>query len=200
VTFQRTLAARDTPRTSEPEPAEAARDAAEDSKAALERACEAEHSRVYGYIRCRVDSRDTADDLTAQAFTKALARHATFDPSRASLGAWILAIARNVVRDHLRKRRRWRWLPLEGLGDRPTPDPTPESAVLLDEERRRLLEAMETLPERHRDILALKFAGGLTNGEIARATGLRPGHVGVIVYRALGRLRDRLGGKEVHRA
>jgi RNA polymerase sigma-70 factor (ECF subfamily) len=198
MTFQRTLAARDTPRTSEP--AEATRDVVGDGKAAVEKACETEHSRIYGYIRSRVATRDTADDLTAQTFARALARHETFDPSRASLGAWILAIARNVVRDHLRKQRRWRWLPLERLGDRPAPDPTPESAVLLDEERRRLLVAMATLPERDRDILALKFAGGLANGEIAGATGLRPGHVAVIVYRALGRLRDRLGGKEVPRA
>ena len=75
----------------------------------LERAYEIEFPHVYGYIRYRVGNGDTADDLTSQAFLKALDRLSTFDPAKAELGAWILGIARNVVRDHLRARRRWGW-------------------------------------------------------------------------------------------
>ncbi len=92
------------------------------------------------------------------------------------------------------------WLPLDWLWDRASPDPTPEQYGIGGEERQRLLEALGVLSNRERDVLGLKFAGGPTNRAIARLTGLGESHVGVIVYRAVGKLRARLGGEEVDRA
>ena len=112
----------------------------------------------------------------------------------------MLGIARNVVRDHLRARRRWGWLPLDWLGNRPAPGPTPEQAAIQNEQQQRLLGALRALSERERDVLGLKFAGGLTNRAIAQLTGLGESHVGVIVYRAVGKLRARLGEEEARRA
>lgn len=152
-----------------------------DDEMAFERAYESEFPRVYGYIRYRVGNGDTADDLTSQTFFKALDRLSTFDPRKADIGPWVLGIARNVVRDHLRARRRWGWLPLDWVWDRAAPEPTPEQAAIQDEWRHRLLVALRALSGRERDVLGLKFAGGLTNRAIAQLTGLGEGHVGVIV-------------------
>jgi RNA polymerase sigma-70 factor (ECF subfamily) len=177
----------------------AASNAATDRGGSFERAYEAEFPRVYGYVRYCIGNRDTADDLTSQAFLKALDKLPTFDPSRADIGPWILGIARNVVRDHLRARRRWRWLPFDWLAERPSSQPSPEEAAAASEERRRVLEALAALPDRDRDVLGLKFAAGLTNQEIARLTRLGESHVGVIVYRAIRKLRARMGGGEAGR-
>jgi RNA polymerase sigma-70 factor (ECF subfamily) len=176
-----------------------ARESLED-ETAFERAYESQFPRVYGYIRYRVGNGDTADDLTSQTFLKALDRLSTFDPLKADIGTWVLGIARNVVRDHLRAGRRWGWLPLDWLGDRPAPGPTPEQAAIQNEQQQRLLGALRALSERERDVLGLKFAGGLTNRVIAQLTGLRDSHVGVIVYRAVGKVRTRLAEQEVRRA
>jgi len=170
-----------------------------DADAAFERAYESEFPHVYGYIRYRVCDRDTADDLTSQTLLRALDRLSTFDPGRAPLPAWILGIARNVVRDHLRARRRWGWLPLEWLRERAAPQPTPEQAVMDGERHQQLLSALALLSDRERDVLGLKFGAGLTNRAIASVTGLGESHVGVIVYRAVGKLRARLGGEEADR-
>jgi RNA polymerase sigma-70 factor, ECF subfamily len=171
-----------------------------DEATAFEHAYESEFPRVYGYIRYRVGSGDTADDLTAQTFLKALDRLSTFNPRKAEIGPWILGIARNLVRDHLRARRRWRLFPLDWLWDRAVPGPTPEQAAIQNEQQQRLLAALRALSERERDVLGLKFAGGLTNRAIAQLTGLGESHVGVIVYRAVGKLRARLDEREAHRA
>jgi RNA polymerase sigma factor (sigma-70 family) len=171
-----------------------------DDETAFERAYESEFPRVYGYIRYRVGNGDTTDDLTSQTFLKALDRLSTFDPRKADMGPWLLGIARNLVRDHMRARRRWSWWPLDWLGDRPAPGPTPEQAAIQDEQQQRLLGALRALSERERDVLGLKFAGDLTNRAIAQLTGLGESHVGVIVYRAVGKLRARLGEEEAHRA
>jgi RNA polymerase sigma-70 factor (ECF subfamily) len=55
-----------------------------------------------------------------------------------------------------------------------------------------LLAALAALPQREQEVVALKFASGLTNRRIAEIVGLKPGHVGVILYRAIRKLRDHL--------
>lgn len=55
---------------------------------------------------------------------------------------------------------------------------------------------MATLSDRERDLIALKFAAGLTNRRIAELTGLSENNVGVILYRAVQRLRVELNAKE----
>jgi RNA polymerase sigma factor (sigma-70 family) len=173
---------------------------APDNATPFERAYDSEFPRVYGYIRYHVGNSDTADDLTSQTFLKALDRFAAFNPMKAGITPWILTIARNVVLDHLRAQRRWRWLPLDWLRERAALDPTPEQGAIQLETQRRLLGAVRLLSNRERDVLGLKFAGGLKNREIARLTGLRERHVGVLAYRAIGKLRKRLCTGEVRHA
>lgn len=60
----------------------------------------------------------------------------------------------------------------------------------------RLLDALAQLEERERDLIALKFAAGLNNRQIAEITGLTPGNVGVILYRSVQRLRNILKVEE----
>jgi RNA polymerase sigma factor (sigma-70 family) len=76
------------------------------------------------------------------------------------------------------------------------PGPGPEERLQQSESRRRLLAALRTLPERDRDVLALKFAGHQTHVAIAELVGLSESHVSVVVYRAVRKLREQLGEPE----
>jgi RNA polymerase sigma-70 factor (ECF subfamily) len=83
-------------------------------------------------------------------------------------------------------------VPLENIGPRPVANPSPPEAVMRQEELEALRAAVGGLSEREQEIIQLKFGGGLGNQEIAEVMGLRAGHVAVIVYRALRKLRARL--------
>jgi RNA polymerase sigma-70 factor (ECF subfamily) len=152
--------------------------------------------RVYNYARYRVGDAPTADDLTAQVFERVLVKIGEYRPERRPFAAWLFAIARNAVNDHLRAQRRHPWLSLEALRDRASATPPPEEIAERDESRSELLEAVARLSERERELVALKFAAGLTNRTIAELTGLSEGHVGVILYRAVRRLRAVLAVEE----
>ena len=152
--------------------------------------------RVYNYVRYRVRDAETADDITAQVFERALVSIGSYRPERGPFGAWLFAIARNAVSDHLRAQRRRRWLSLEVLRDRASAEPQPEEVAIHSETRAELLAAVARLSERERDLIALKFAAGLTNRRIAELTGLSYSNVGVILYRAVRRLRVKLSAKE----
>lgn len=145
--------------------------------------------RVYNYVRYRVQDAETADDITAQVFERALVSIGSYRPEHAPFAAWLFAIARNAVIDHLRAQRQRRWLSLEVLRDRASAEPQPEEVITRDETHAELLADVARLSDRERDLIALKLAAGLTNRRIAELTGLSESNVGVIVYRAVRRLR-----------
>ncbi len=50
--------------------------------------------------------------------------------------------------------------------------------------------ALAVLEPRERDLVALKFAGGLSNVEIAKVLGLSPSNTGTKLHRAVEKLRE----------
>src|SRR5262249_8324265 len=152
-----------------------------------------EMPRVYNFFRYRVADRATAEDLTSVTFEKAWRARERYRQDRAGAGTWLLAIARNVARDHFRSARKA--VPLER---EPASDDSPEDALLRDAEQAPLRGLVAALPERERELLALKYGAGATNRAIARVTGLSESNVGTILYRVVGALRarwDETGGK-----
>lgn len=153
--------------------------------------------RVYNYVRYRCQDPALTDDITAQAFEQALDHIGDYRPERAPFGAWLFTIARNLVNQHLRTSQRRVWLPLDEVGEYPGEYPTPEEILINAETQAELLAALQQVSGRDRDLLSLKFAAGLTNRRIATITGLTESNVGIILYRALRKLRIALLVKEL---
>jgi RNA polymerase sigma-70 factor (ECF subfamily) len=140
--------------------------------------------RVYGFLAYRLRNRDSAEDLTQATFERALRAWSRFDPRRASERTWLLAIARNLLIDHHRRDRSVRFEPIE---ERVLPTiPGPEERLTTSPE---LIEALGQLPDRDREVLALRFGGDLTGPEIAAITALSLANVQQITSRSLRKLR-----------
>jgi RNA polymerase sigma factor (sigma-70 family) len=145
--------------------------------------------RIHNYVRLRVNSEALAQDLTAAAFERAIARqHTLRNPD--AFGAWLFRIARNVVAGYYRGRKPT--VGLEAAAAQPAPGRSPVEEVLHQEELARMRAVLATLPAREQEILRLKFGGGLSNQEIGKVMRLRPGNVAVILFRALRKLRSKL--------
>jgi RNA polymerase sigma-70 factor (ECF subfamily) len=145
--------------------------------------------RVYNYLRARTGDAHLADDLTAQTFENVLRNIATYRPEKAPFSSSLFTIARNALNDHLRAMRRRQWLSLEALPFHPSDRSNLEDQYIQSESRHALTEALGRLTDRERDLVALKFIAGLNNRQIAGLSGLSESNVGVIVYRAMQRLR-----------
>ncbi len=152
--------------------------------------------RVYKYILYRVHEPQTADDLISKVFEKMLQGIKQFNPKRAVFGAWLFGIARHVIGDHYRSARQARWLPLESMDQIGDGKVGTEEAVVRQEQNELLLQGLKRLTDRERDVIGLKFAGEFNNRQIARLTGLRENHIGVILYRAIHRLREFMNASE----
>jgi RNA polymerase sigma-70 factor (ECF subfamily) len=145
--------------------------------------------RVYAYVRYRVANTGEAEDLTADIFEAALSAFDRFDPTRAAPQTWLFGIARNRLSHHFRRQRLRRFLRLESAAEEEALEPAPEELVENRELMLKVRALVGELPERERELLALKFGAGMTNREIAALTSLSESNVGTLVYRALQRLR-----------
>jgi len=143
--------------------------------------------RVFNFLRYRGFDRDTAEDLTSATFEKAWRARDRYRRERAAVSTWLLTIARNVAIDHLRRARPERPLDDESVRT----EDTPETAALQAAQVRRLRRLLGGLPERERELLALKYGAGATNRAIAALTGLSESNVGTILHRTVGALRAR---------
>ena len=145
--------------------------------------------RVYGAFSYWTGSRIDAEDLTQQTFERALRAWRRYDPERAPVSTWLMAIARNLLVDHLRARAADRRRPAEE-GELEAVAAHPDRHSLgLDPDLARVLAELEP---RDREVIALRFGGDLSGQEIATLTGLSLANVQQILSRALRRMRASL--------
>jgi RNA polymerase sigma factor (sigma-70 family) len=144
---------------------------------------------VYGFFAYRVRCASDAEDLTQRTFERALRSWRRYDPERAPVRTWLLAIARNLLIDHYRAMPDERMQPLDEVEEERLGSEMPEPDLGLDPA---LAEALAILSPRDREVLALRFGGDLTGPEIAELTGLSLSNVQQILSRSLRRLREAL--------
>jgi RNA polymerase sigma factor (sigma-70 family) len=146
---------------------------------------------VYGYLAYRLDSREEAEDLTQATFERGLRAWGRYDARRATPRTWLLSIAHNLLIDHYRSTRARPVTVAEELtaerdhGVQPGPENEPGLSL-------ELATALEALPQRDREVIALRFGGQLTGPEIAELLGLSLANVQQILSRSLRRLRSAL--------
>jgi RNA polymerase sigma factor (sigma-70 family) len=142
---------------------------------------------LYAYVRTLLGDDASAEDVTALAFERAYRRRATFDARRGTQRGWLFAIARNAALDELRRRRRS--APLVGeLSDVTAPAPDEEADLAV--RRTTVRAALAALPPRDRELVALKFHGGLTNADLAAVLGTSKSNAATRVHRAVTKLRE----------
>jgi RNA polymerase sigma factor (sigma-70 family) len=125
-----------------------------------------------------VGDRHRAEELAQDAFVR-LAPHlaAVQNP-----GGYLRTILVNLCRDHRRR---------QALADRRAPEPPPDAPPPgLPVATSAVWQALQSLPERQREALALRFYADLPTDEIARLLGVRPATVRSLIHRGLAALKE----------
>jgi RNA polymerase sigma-70 factor (ECF subfamily) len=142
---------------------------------------------VYAYVATLLHDDAAAEEVTAQAFERAVRRRRSYDRRRGSPRAWLFGIARNAALDELRRRRRTAALAAEPADlAAAAPEDEADRAV----RRSAVRVALASLAPREREIVALKFHAGLDNAEIARVLGVSVTNAGTLLHRAMTQLRE----------
>ncbi len=151
---------------------------------------------ISGYHRDPEDAMEVVQDT----FLKVYTARQTWE-RRTSFSAWLYRIAINASIDRYRRSSRAKTTPLEELSDGQLQEPgeaecTPLD-VIQDQERRRLLErAVRRLPDRQREVVALRYFADLRLEEIAGVLNCPLGTVKSNLHKAVLALKAMLSGQK----
>jgi RNA polymerase sigma-70 factor (ECF subfamily) len=154
---------------------------------ALRQAYDAHGALIYSFCRRSVGE-DRAKDVTQEVFVSAWRARERFDPTKGTLGAWLMGITKNRLIDNVRAEQRH--------ADRRSSDDAVDLGVEPDVDRigdRMLVaDALRSLPEQNRRVIELAYFGDLTHSQIAEHTSLPLGTVKSDIRRGLARIRQHL--------
>jgi RNA polymerase sigma-70 factor (ECF subfamily) len=138
---------------------------------------------VHAVVIARVPAADAAD-LVQDVFLTLVQKLATLEDDQA-FPAWLMQLARSRVAHHLRDRPRTGALEARDEPIAPDRSGAPDA--------RKVLRALQGLPDAYAETLAMRLVEGMTGPEIAERTGLTPGSVRVNLHRGMKLLRAALG-------
>ena len=151
---------------------------------------------VYSLVQRVLRDHHAADDASQEAFAAVWRAARGYRRERGAASAWLFAIARNAAVDAARAR-----VPLV-VGEAPdVPDqgPLPETMAIAEMEAFEVHVAVDSLPDRERDVIELAYYSELSQTEIADRLSLPLGTVKTRTRTALGRLAGVLEERGVMR-
>jgi RNA polymerase sigma-70 factor (ECF subfamily) len=176
-----------------PELEQACIDAAlEGSRDAFDQVVQTYGRLVYAQAFRILQDAGDAEDIAQETFARAYRfRVRLKDPAK--FRGWLLAIARNLARDRIRRRRDA--LAPEAAAAISDEAPWPGEELACYEVRLRLRDAMALLPSPHRDVITMRYIDGLSCHSIEQALGISNGTLRGLLGRGLRKLRNTLGGE-----
>lgn len=174
----------------------------ESGREAFEALVRDNEKRLYRVLLGIVGDEDTARTLTQECLLRAYRNFSTFR-GEASVRTWLVRIAVNLGRDHLRSRR-WRfWQRLRSSDDEETaaaarhyadPAPSAERSLMARQKLAAVWQVVRGLSPQQRAVFTLRFVEEMSMDEIAEATGTSVATAKVHLFRAIRAVRRELEG------
>jgi len=147
---------------------------------------------VYGLCVRLLANEAEASEVAQEAFLRAYQNLGKYDAER-PFDLWVLAIARNLCLDILRRRSRLQTQDVDEMKDAlASSAPTQEEGAIAGQEKRSLEAAVSTLPPDDREVLALYYVQKRTTKQIAEVMGVAPGTIMARLFRAREKLRKQM--------
>lgn len=162
-------------------------EATKDNEARLADLYDEYYDKIAHYVYVRLGDRTEAEDIASEVFLKALLSIKRYEERGLPMQAWLFKIAHNLVIDRVRTITKDRAVMVDATAIRDESDP--EAAVERKMELERVAEAMKELSEEQREVLRLRFFGGLTSKEAGNLLDKNDGAVREMQRAALEKLR-----------
>ena len=148
--------------------------------------------RITGFLRTKLGDPGDAEDVAATVFVRAFRAYPRFEPRGGTPAAWLFRIARNAALDHCRRtvRRQRAEYAIGELRPQLSNDP-----IRLAERRhdyRLLRYAIARLPQRQREVLALRLKDGLSFAAVGDRLGCSEDAAKMLYHRGVRSLRPLL--------
>jgi RNA polymerase sigma-70 factor (ECF subfamily) len=143
---------------------------------------------IFRYVYHRVGDRAMAEDVTSETFVRALRRIDSLSFQGRDVGAWLVTIARNIIRDHVKSSRYRLEVTTADMRDADRATDGPEDAVVQHLTNEQLLICVQQLNPEQQECIVLRFLNGLSVAETAAIMGKKDGAIKALQHRAVRRL------------
>ena len=150
------------------------------------------YPRVFRYVSKKISHYHEAEDLAQEIMAVCYRNFEKYDPEKAALGTWVYVIMNNRLKNYYRDKKNMVSLDDEENLLEVVDENVLEEAVLLEEQRRALMGAIEKLPEREKTIVEQTYFFRKTSAEVAEMLHMTAGNVRVTLNRSLKKLRTYL--------
>jgi len=145
------------------------------------------YDRIAHYVYVRIGDRMEAEDITSEVFLKALKSLKSYREQGIPMQGWLFRIAHNMTIDHFRKTDKRRTVPISSELLPGNDDPA--DTVAMNIELERVTQAMKQLTADQREVINLRFFGGLKSREVGEILGKSDGAVREMQRAAMEKLR-----------
>jgi RNA polymerase sigma-70 factor (ECF subfamily) len=167
------------------------RRARQGDKEAFAQLYEGHFDRIYRYVALKIRDRTEVEDMTQKVFMRAYESIGSYKLQGFPFSTWLFRIAHNQIVDHIRRETKRPTTPL----DENLPvasNSNPEEEVALKMEMEKVVEAARQLTKSQREVISLRFAGGLSIAEAAATMGKSEGAIKALQHSAILALRKTL--------
>jgi RNA polymerase sigma-70 factor, ECF subfamily len=163
----------------------------EGDRAAFDKLYRRYSRQVFGLALRRLGDRGRAEDAVQETFVSIWRSARTYKPERGPGAPWLYGVARNAIVDRSRARNE----PAAEVADEPSPEPGPADRAEQAWTQWQVHSALERLPEREREVVALAYWSDLSQSEVADRLGIPLGTVKTRTRAALMHLAEILEGE-----
>ncbi len=156
--------------------------------------------RIYRFVYLKVNSRETAEDITSKVFLKGWEaykkkfeiRNLKFEKNLEiqNVGAFLYQIARNAVIDHYREKGRTKVVSTEVSPQMAQPGKDLQEKAIIAADFAAVKSAIQGLKKDYQDIILLHYVEDMPVSEIAENLGKPAGTVRVMLHRGLKELKN----------
>jgi len=146
------------------------------------------YDRITRYAYVHIGDRNDAEDIAGETFLRALKTLDSYQERGVPMQAWLFKIAHNLIVDYLRKKTKIKIqaIDITPLADDEDPTVMVEKKVQLE----KVKKAMINLTDDQREVIGLRFLGGMTSREVAQVMNKNDGAVREMQRAAIEKLRN----------
>jgi len=151
---------------------------------------------IFRYAYYRLGDRTDAEDMTERVFLR-LWENLPRDIQREGIQnvrAWLYRVVHNLIVDYYRSRKIEQ--PIDLYEDNLQGESSAHDAIEKEHKTREMITAIQRLDEKSQHVIILRFIEGLSHKETAKEVGISEGHVRMIQFRALKKMKDLLGSDD----
>jgi len=165
-------------------------DSKEYKESALSSLYEEYFDKIARYAYVRIGNRVDAEDIAGDVFLKALKSLNTYKERGVPMQAWLFRIAHNLVIDYFRKMKKRKTVPIDDVEIEGGINPAKVAERNMELEQ--VKKAMEQLTQEQREVLVLRFFGGLSSRETGQVLNKSDGAVREMQRTAIEKIRGLL--------